>query len=152
MLIQLAGLLALFAPGVTAPADVCELGRVIVQDLPPAVPDPIDVGYYVDSGPSRSGLLALCPNLREKLPAGYAIADYTAWARANIHAPLPGRPTAPAIIYTIGVPKLAADAQSATVEMTVTCTGLCGQGLVASYIRTRDGWRRDGQPQTKWVS
>jgi hypothetical protein len=152
VLIPLAGLLALLAPDATAPADICELGRVIVHDLPPAVPDPVNVGYYVDGSSSRSGLLALCPNLREKLPAGYSIADYSAWARANNHAPLPGRSTAPAIIYTVGAPKLAADARSATVDMTVTCTGLCGQGLVAFYIRTRDGWRRNGQPHTKWVS
>jgi hypothetical protein len=153
MLILLTSLLIGFlGPNAAEPSIVCEIGRVALRDLPPVVLTPMDYTYHIDAGSGHHGLLAVCPSLRAELPAGYSIADETAWARANVHVPIPGKRTSPAIIYLLGVPKVAPDAQSAILEWGYTCTGLCGGGSVSHYVRTATGWRLDGGPRAKWVS
>ncbi|MBB3694853.1 hypothetical protein [Sphingomonas sp. BK580] len=134
------------------PAVVCEVGRVALRDLEIPHSKSGDTSYYVDVDPTHPGLLKSCPELREMLPAGYSAADNAAWSRANVHAPVPGKPISPTFIYSFGVPKVSADGKSATVEWSYTCSGLCGGGLVSRYVRTSQGWRLDGKPQMKWVS
>lgn len=151
------GLIVVLASGLVGPnsspsAAVCEVGLAALQDLPPADKSQGNADSYFDNDPSHHGLPEVCPALGNSLPAGYSIADDAAWARANVHAPIPGKFTPPAFIYAIEVPKISADGMSATVEWGYTCTGLCGGGVVSHYARTPKGWRRQGGPQQKWVS
>ncbi len=153
MLALIASLVAgVVAADALTPAVVCEIGGVALQDLPSLDPNPSDFTYYVDADPRRPGLMQSCPALREKLPTGYLIADAAAWSRANLPAPIPGQHIPPAFIYTFGIPKISADGKLATVEWRYKCTGLCGGGLVSQYVRTSQGWRREGERQMKWVS
>lgn len=153
MLALIASLVAgVVAADAAIPAVVCEIGRVALQDLPSRNPGSVDFTYYVDVDPGRPSLMQSCPELRENLPTGYLVADAAAWSRANLSAPIPGQHIPPAFIYTLGIPKISADGKSAIVEWRYECTGLCGGGLVSRYIRTSQGWRRNGERQVKWVS
>lgn len=128
---------------------ICELGRVVVADMPP----PSDPGiYFIETNPAQDGLMKMCPHLAHKLPAGYAAADDDARSRAAEHVPTPGPQRPPAVIATIGVPLIAADGRSATVKVTTECSGMCGSGMLYRYVRTAKGWRRDGKPSPIWVS
>ena len=128
---------------------VCQLGRVVLTDMPSKP----DAGtYYIKTDPTREGLLHECPQLARRLPQGYKPADADARSRAAEHVPTPGPSRPPAVIYTIGVPVIAANARSATVTITSECSGLCGGSTVYRYVRTSQGWRRDGKPRTLWVS
>lgn len=131
---------------------VCDVGRATLRDLPPPSFNPADATYYVDADPNHPGLMAACPDLRKELPAGYSVADEAAWSRARVHAPVLGRCIAPTTIYLVGIPKVAADGRSATVEWGYECTGLCSGGFMSRYVRTPAGWRLDGRPRMKWVS
>jgi len=145
----LSGLAAAATP---APTATCNVGLAALRDLPPVGTTQGTVDTYFDLDPSHHGLAEACPSVRENLPAGYAVADAAAWARANVHAPIPGKFTSPAFIYQIEIPKISADGMSAEVEWGYTCTGLCGGGLVSHYVRTPSGWQRRGGAEQKWVS
>ncbi len=150
MALDILALMIVSAGHGTAPSPViCELGRVVVADLPP----PSDPGiYFIETNPAQDGLMKKCPHLAHKLPAGYAAADNDARSRAARHVPTPGPQRPPAVIATIGVPLIAADGRSATVKVTTECSGMCGSGMLYRYVRTAKGWRRDGKPSPMWVS
>ncbi|KTT97990.1 hypothetical protein NS355_10240 [Sphingomonas yabuuchiae] len=141
----------LIAPMAAQPApskSVCDVGRAILADMRPWAGDET----YLETDPERSGLMKLCPDLRTVLPSGYRMVNDDARRRADIHAPLPGPRPIAAYIYAIGSPIIATDGRSATVEVLCTCTGLCGSATRSRYIRTPQGWRRDGKPRMLWVS
>jgi len=142
----------LVAPSTAISTAICEVGRVALRDLPPLDKGVGNVSNYFDADPDHHGLPEVCPVLRQDLPEGYSLADEAAWAKANVHAPIPGKYTSSAFIYAIEAPKISADGKSATIEWGYTCTGLCGGGLVSRYVRTSKGWRRAGGPLLKWVS
>ncbi|MDZ7281480.1 hypothetical protein N4G62_05495 [Sphingomonas sanguinis] len=108
--------------------------------------------YYIETDPTREGLLHKCPQLARRLPQGYNSADDDARSRAAEHVQTPGPSRPPAVIYTISVPVITADARSATVTINSECSGLCGGSTVYLYVRTPHGWRRQGKPRTLWVS
>ncbi|MBN8808190.1 MAG: hypothetical protein J0I47_08130 [Sphingomonas sp.] len=153
MLALMLGLMnAAAAPQPATAKVVCEVGRAALRDTWPArVADAAkrDTTNYVDV---EHRLFAACPMLRAEVPAGYTIADADAWARASVHVPVQGRQVDPAFIAWIDVPNVAADGKSATVQVGYDCTGLCGGGALFRYVRTPQGWRRDGQPLSQWVS
>jgi hypothetical protein len=128
---------------------MCQLGRVVLADMPSKP----DAGmYYFETDPTREGLVHECPQLARHLPQGYNPADDDARSRAAEHVPTPRPSRPPAVIYTLGVPVIAADGHSATVTITSECSGLCGGSAVYRYVRTPQGWRRDGKPRSLWVS
>lgn len=132
----------------TSSKSVCAIGRAVLADMRPWGGDE----SYLETDPDRSGLMKLCPDLRDALPKGYRAADADARSRADIHAPVPGPRPVAAYIYAVGSPVMAADGRSATVEIVCTCTGLCGSASRSRYIRTPQGWRRQGKPRMLWVS
>lgn len=134
------------------PAEICEVGREALKSLPFPSPTPADVSYFVDGNMRDDSLFKVCPQLRDALPAGYSIADSAAWTRANEHAPIPGKQTAPAFIYTLQLPKFSADGKFATLDWEYTCTGLCGGAATTSFIKLDTRWRREFPPRPKWVS
>jgi hypothetical protein len=141
MLMLIASLMA--DPDVPSPATsaaMCDVGRMALKDLHEMNSNPQFDAYYDAANPVTHA----CPALRHDIPAGFRIADRDAWARANVHAPIPGKTVRPALIYSIGLPRISDDLQTATVSLSYTCTGLCGGSLVARYVRTAGGWRRDG--------
>ncbi|MCT8000770.1 hypothetical protein NZL82_02635 [Sphingomonas sanguinis] len=127
----------------------CELGKTVLADMPITS----EAGRYIDTDSGQAGLLALCPELAGKLPAGYRAADADARLRASIHAPPLAGPRPPvAILYTIGLPEIDKDGRHAKLTLTTECTGMCGSGMLYRYVRTSRGWRRDGPPSPLWVS
>ena len=150
MLFMIVSLLtAPMAAQVVPSKSICDVGRAILADMLPGGGDE----SYLETDPERSGLMKLCPGLRAALPKGYRTVDDDARSRADIHAPILDQPSPKAAyIYAIGAPVIAADGRSATVEILCTCTGLCGSATRSRYIRTPQGWRRDGKPRMLWVS
>lgn len=133
-------------------AAICDVGRVALHDLPPANRDPrVDV-YYASTGMEPHDLLGVCPELRSEIPNGYHLADYDALKRASVGAPIPGHFTRPAYIYSISVTEISADLETATIHLECKCTGLCGGASEARYARTTEGWQRQGEFRTLWVS
>lgn len=133
-------------------ADICEIGREALKSLPFPSPTPTGVSYFVAPEMRSDSLFGVCPQLKNELPAGYSIADSAAWVRANEHAPMPGRRTAPAFIYTFKRPEVSADGKFATIDWEYTCTGLCGGAVTTTFVKLDTGWHREFPPRTKWVS
>ena len=131
---------------------VCEVGSVALRDLPSINGNKEFDSYYVAPNPSRPDLLTICPRLKGKIPKGYPIADDEARSRAAVHVPTPGQHMREAFIYSVGVPQISADAKSAVVHFSYSCTGLCGGELEARYIRTSKGWQREGDIRVLSVS
>jgi len=144
-MIFLFGLLSAAAPAAATSKAICEVGRVALRDL--AVIE-INRGvetYYEVGGPDHHrDLLDACPTLRRNLPASFPMADDQARARANVHVPVPGPPLRGVFIYQIDVPELSDDQTKATVHFNYQCSGLCGGMTDAHYVRTKQGWRREG--------
>ena len=139
-------------PNAARTQQICEVGRAALRDLPPA-----DLGgssdiYYEGPNTNHHDLLGMCPELKDILPTGYLLADSDARRRAAVHVPLVGTNTRPASIYTIQIPEISADRQSAIVHFAYRCTGLCGGEFDARYVRTSRGWQRDGSVRTLSVS
>ena len=122
---------------------LCEVGRAALVDLPSTNAK----NEYVETNPKRSGLMKLCPQLRQSLPNGYVAVNDDARARAGQHYPTSAPPPPWAGIYSVDVPVMAADGQSATVAISWECSGPCGSDTVSRYIRTAKGWRREGSPR-----
>jgi hypothetical protein len=127
------------------PAEICEVGRAALRDLRTVNQNRQFDAYYAGADPHHQDLLEACPELQSELPTGYPLADDDARARAAIHVPQPGNAPRPAFIYAINVPEISADLKRATVRMGYSCTGLCGAGFEARYVRTRNGWQRQGE-------
>ena len=149
-------LVTALAATLSAPEDVCAVGRLALQELPAATsagPAGHPTREYVDTDPSHTRLMQVCPALRDSLPAGYRAADAAAWARAQVHAPNKAAPywPEPATVYRVEV-KFDADGRSATVEVERSCTGLCGGATESRYVRTAQGWHQEGEPRPLWVS
>jgi hypothetical protein len=122
---------------------LCEVGRAALVDLPSTNAK----NEYVETDPKRSGLMKLCPQLRQSLPNGYVAVNDDARARASQHYPTSAPPPPWAGIYSVDAPVMAADGQSATVAISWECSGPCGSDTVSRYIRTAKGWRREGSPR-----
>ena len=125
----------------TSPGDACELGRLAIEDL-----RPVHAGAtYVEVAPKRSELLKLCPELRRYLPKGIAAADVNARSCAS------GKVTAIRChgvhsgVYLIDRPRTIAGPDHAAVEVWFQCGGACGRGYIIFFVRTAQGWRRDGK-------
>ena len=131
---------------------ICDVGRAALRDLPPADKSGRSDTYYAVPDPRHSDLLDACPELQSALPTDYPLADDDARARAAIHAPLPGANPRPAFIYTIDIPEISDDLKTAIVHMGYECTGLCGGGFEAHYVRTSKGWQRQGEIRMLFVS
>ncbi len=140
------------APSAAMSAAICEVGRAALHDLPPADKTGRSDTYYAGADAHHRDLLEVCPKLRSNLPADYPLANSDARNRAAIHAPIPGVNTRPAFIYAINVPEISDDLKSATVHMGYDCTGLCGGGFEAHYVRTAKGWQRQGEIRMLYVS
>ncbi|MBP2276318.1 MULTISPECIES: hypothetical protein [Sphingomonas] len=153
MIITVFVLMAASVSSSAAKADaICEVGRVALQDLPSTNRERSADLYYAGHDAERTDVLEVCPKLVSEIPAGYPLADRDARARANMHVPIAGQAIKAAFIYSIEVPEIGADLKTATVRMDVSCTGLCGSGFEAHYIRTAKGWKRQGDIRTLFVS
>ena len=97
-------------------------------------------------------LLDLCPTPESELPYGYAAATDDAFARAAIHAPVPGYQPRAAFISTISPPRFSADLKYAVVRFQYICTGLCGGAFEAHYALSPKGWYRQGEVRTLRIS
>ncbi len=155
MIILITGLIAaVSAPSAARSAAICEVGRVALRDLPAINHNRGFDAYYAGANPEHRDLLEVCPKLKAMLPVGYPLADDDARARAKVGFPRPGQHqhTREAFIYSISVPEISADLKSAVVHMGYSCTGLCGAGFEASYVRTAKGWLRQGEIRNFFVS
>jgi len=154
MLAVLAVLIAVSsASGENTASPVCDIGRLALQELSTLDPNKGYARFYGDAHLKSADLLTACPTLRYGLPSGFALADEIATKRAGDHLPqYAGRSTPLTMIFEIGVPVISPDGKSAVVEMGTTCTGLCGSGFIAHYVRGPGGWRRDGKIFNAFVS
>jgi hypothetical protein len=143
---------AAVVPNAAVSQQVCEVGRAALRDLPPFDSSGGSDTYVGGPDANHRDLLAMCPKLQELLPVGYRLTNSDARTRAAIHAPLVGVTTRPAVIYTIQIPEISANRQSASVHFSYECTGLCGGEFEARYVRTPRGWQRDGQVRPLAVS
>jgi hypothetical protein len=132
------------SPSSTKLAVVCEIGSIALRDLPSINGNKEFDSYYAAPDPSGSDLLTLCPKLKAEIPKGYTIADDDARSRAAVHVPFPGQHVREAFIYSVGVPQVSSDSESAVVHFVYSCTGMCGGEFEARYIRTSKGWQREG--------
>ena len=142
---------AALAPGTSKSAAICAVGRVALRDLPAADRGDAVDSYYAGMN-GHHDLLDLCPKLKSELPFGYVMATEDAFARAAMHAPVPGYQPRPAFIYTINPPRFSADMKYATVRFQYLCTGLCGGAFEAHYVLSPGGWYRQGEVRTLRVS
>jgi hypothetical protein len=145
----------MFAAGAPTAAEtqqICDVGRAAFHDLPPASLGGSSDTYFDGPDANRNDLLSMCPALKAMLPIGYRLADSDARQRAAVHVPQEGTATRPASIYTIRLPEISANRQSAVVRFAYRCTGLCGGAFEARYVRTLRGWQRDGLVRTRSVS
>lgn len=131
---------------------VCKVGSLALRDLPRINGNKEFDSYYAAPEANHPDLLTICPKLKAKIPKGYPIADEDAKARAAVHAPVPDRHVREAFIYSVGIPVISSDMQSAVVQFAYSCTGLCGGQFVARYVRTAKGWQRIGPVQMLSVS
>ena len=144
-MILLFALLSAAAPDAATSKAICQVGRVALHDLAAIEKNPGVETYYEAGGPDHHrDLLDVCPNLRRDLPASFPMADDQARARANVHVPVPGPALRGVFIYQIDVPELSDDQTKATVHFNYQCSGLCGGMTDAHYVRSKQGWRRDG--------
>lgn len=131
------------------PNPVCEVGKAAIGEFlkPPSAGTDV---FYGKTDLKEADLLDACPDLTAQLPSGYPIADDEARRRTSeLGFERLGKP---ASIVSIGVPKISADGQSATVDIGIVCGGLCGTGHQATYVRTPNGWKREGGMLLIWVS
>ena len=133
-------------------ASVCDVGRLALRDLPVIDHNKGYARYYGNADLKSGDVIAACPTLRSEIPLGFPIANQMAIKRASIHVPIRGVNTPLTMIFEVGVPEISGDNRTATVEMGYACTGLCGSGFVAHYVRGPDGWRRDGEIRTIFES
>ena len=153
MIVLIMGSLATaVSPAVGTSATICDVGRVALHDLPVVVRNSKYDTYYAGSGRSQQDILSVCPKLRNEIPAEYRLSDDDARRRASVGAPIPGHFTKPASIYSISVANLSDDQKMATVHFNLSCTGLCGGRSEAKYVRTSQGWQRQGEIRTLYVS
>lgn len=100
---------AALVASVSAKADtatICEVGRIALRDLPKINNNPSFDTYYAGVSRYHRDLLEACPTLVVDLPVGYPLADDDARSRANLPAPIPGRPVREAFVYFIKPPKI----------------------------------------------
>lgn len=144
-MIFLFALLSSAAPAAATSKAICEVGRLALRDLAVIEKNAGVETYYQAGGPDlHRDLLDACPNLRSALPKNFPLADDKARARASVHVPVPGPALRGVFIYQIDVPELSDDQTKATVHFYYECSGLCGGMTDAHYVRTKQGWRRDG--------
>jgi len=143
-MILLFGLLSSIAPAQATSSTICELGRIVLRDLAVIEKNPGVETYYQVGSPGHRDLLDACPNLRSALPTNFPLADDKARARASVHVPVPGPALRGVFIYQIDVPELSDDQTNAIVHFNYECSGLCGGTTDAHYVRTKQGWQRDG--------
>jgi hypothetical protein len=148
----MASFAAAVSPDVGNSATICDVGRVALHDLPAVVRDPKYDMYYAGEDRSQQDILSICPKLKNEIPADYSLSDDDARRRASVVAPIPGHFIKPASIYSISVADLSEDQKMATVHFNLSCTGLCGGRSEAKYIRTPQGWQRQGEIRTLYVS
>ena len=154
MITLIGGLIAVASmPNAAGSAAVCEVGRVALLDLPTLNHNPELDAYYAGIDSEHHDLLDICPQLRDAIPTGYPLADDDARARANDHrAVVSGPQGKAAFIYSIGIPEISEDGKTAVVSMSYSCTGLCGAGFQATYVRGAYGWKRQGEIRNLFVS
>lgn len=139
---------AAVAQSSTVPAAVCDVGRAALRDLPSIETDKNVETYYAGVDAEHRDVLEVCPQLRSALPARFPLADDNARARASVHVPAPGMAARGTFIYAVGVPELGDDRKTAIVRFDYSCSGLCGGTLVARYVKTANGWKKE----PGWVS
>ena len=132
-------------PDTMVTASVCDVGRLALRDLPLIDHNKVYARYYGNADLKSGDVIAACPNLRSEIPRGFPIANSIAIKRASVHVPVRGVSTPLTMIFEVGIPQISGDNRTATVEMGYACTGLCGSGFVANYVRGHDGWRLDGE-------
>ena len=154
MIALIGGLIAAASmPNAAPSATICEVGRVALRDLPSINHNGSFDAYYAGVDAEHHDLLEVCPKLKAVIPIGYPLADDDALARAKIHVPpLTGQWPRAAFIYSINIPEISADLKTAVVHMGYSCTGLCGAGFEAVYVRTAKGWKRQGEIRNLFVS
>jgi len=132
------------APNQKTSNQVCQVGRVALQDLPAFNANRSYASYYASPDTNRKDLLDVCPALRPLVPDGYPFADHEARARASTHVPVPGQSNPPAAeIFSIDPPRLSPDGKTALVTMRYECSGLCGGYTEFRYVRTPAGWHQE---------
>ena len=140
-------------PSAATSTAICEVGRVALRDLPSINHNRSFDSYYAGVDAEHHDLLEVCPKLKAKIPTGYRLADDDARARAKVHGPsMPGQEVREAFIYSITIPEIGKDLKTAVVHMGYSCTGLCGAGFQATYVRTAKGWKRQGEIRNLFVS
>jgi hypothetical protein len=144
---------AVLTPNAATSATICEVGRLALRDLPTINTNRTFDAYYAGVDTTHQDLLEVCPELTNDVPEGYPLADADARSRASVHAPpLSGQRIREAFIYSINIPQVSADSKTAIVQMGYSCTGLCGAGFEAVYVRTNQGWKRQGEIRNLFVS
>jgi hypothetical protein len=145
--VMMTWLSGVFPPVQEAP--VCAVARAALRDLPNISRyAPGDRYYDGRSDTYHRDVLEVCPMLRDALPPAYPLASDAVRASVGEIA----SPPRPVSVFAIEVPVLNARANRAIVRMSYSCTGLCGAGFEATYVLTRKGWRRQGEPRGTWVS
>ena len=152
MLAVLAVLIAV-SPASGENTAICDVGRLALRELPTLDANTGYARFYGDAHLKSADLLTACPALRYELLSGFPVADEIATKRAGDHFPRwAGHSTPLTMIFEIGIPVVSPDGESAVVEMGTTCTGSCGSGFIAHYVRGSSGWRRDGKIFNAFVS
>lgn len=122
---------------------VCAIGYIAMQDLLTAIPP--DPGYnaYFSVKPNFSNptLLNVCPQLQETIPKKSKIATEADEELADSKTELPR------FIYTIGVPRIDASGNHATIDMGLRCGYMCAAGYRVHYRRTENVWRMERAPR-----
>jgi hypothetical protein len=140
------------APESPPPSSICAVGRAALRDLPAPDRNRSADLYYGALDNGHRDLLSLCPQLKDRLPVGYSLANDDARRRAATHAPIEGYDPRPAYIYVIDEPRFSSDLKSAMVRFEYSCTGLCGGAFEAEYRLTLDGWQRQADLKPIYVS
>lgn len=133
-------------------AIICSVGQVALKDLPNIDQNPAYQHYYGRFRFYQPDLFKTCPHLQRLLPKQYPPADADAVARAEDSSPIRPQTGRPAMIFSIGIPEISSDGNSAKVSFGYFCSGLCGGYLIGYYVHSHKGWVRDGQLHTMMVS
>jgi hypothetical protein len=126
----------------------CEIGKLAIIDLDAISHKyPGEKYYNGRSDQYHRDLLEACPTLSSAIPSDLKLATDEIFQRVS--EPFS---KSPVTIFDIEVPLLNAASNKATVRMGSRCNGLCSVRLEASYVLTRAGWKRQGEPRVIAVS
>ena len=140
------------------PREACAIAVRVLRDVSRTDRESrLPTDRFVDTRPAegRASTLLACPDLARHLPhglklAGPAEASYVAAHQVpRADDPVPVRYVD---IFSVSLPELSQDGQSATVSIEKQCVGLCGSGFKWRYDRHGGRWVRAAPGMPDWVS